>query len=566
MEHISNFDLVFFVLFTEDDSDAADESDDDDPEWVEGDRPAPVVDFTGNPGLRAQLPDSPSVLDFFFLFVSVDVILMIVDETNRYARQYLETAVLRPTSRMRKWVEVTLAEMKVFLALNLAMGLVTQKDVAEYWTSDPVTSTPFFPSTMSRDRFFNISTFLHMSDNTLYIRRGQPGYNPLQKLGAVFTNVITKFRTVIQPSQQLSLDEGMIPWRGNLHFRVYNPDKPNKYGIKAYMVCDSSNGYCFKFELYTGKTHPYNTSGNGVTYDLVMHMMRDLFGQGYQLYVDNYYSSPTLFSDLRVLGVTATGTLRTNRKGVPQELKDKKLQNKGDKFVMNDGSLMAMKWYDRKPVVVLSSIHTSEPVATGKTDPRTHQPIIKPHCIAEYNKYMGGVDRSDQMVSYTTNQHRTTKWWKRVFFHVLSLATLNGYLVYKMVNPGSPMLQRHFRRSLVAALVASAGDYRRTAPVGRPRKAQEAARLVGAHFLEKIPRADGQRTARPSLACKVCNQAERELSAGSPKKRRPGRESCYRCKLCQVALCVVPCMELYHTKSDPVQAYKRWKQADAAEQ
>jgi hypothetical protein len=33
----------------------------------------------------------------------------------------------------------------------------------------------------------------------------------------------------------------MILWRGKLSFRVYIPDKPVKYGIKAYMVSDSSN-------------------------------------------------------------------------------------------------------------------------------------------------------------------------------------------------------------------------------------------------------------------------------------------------------------------------------------
>ena len=136
-----------------------------------------------------------------------------------------------------------------------------------------------------------------------------PGYHPLQKLGVVYHNITHRFHTVYCPGPCLSLDEGMIPWRGNLHFKVYNPDKPNKYGIKAYMICEAETGYCYKFDLYVGKTHEWEESGNGVTYDLVMSMMRNLFGQGYQLYVDNFYSSTQLFQDLKVLGVTATGTL-----------------------------------------------------------------------------------------------------------------------------------------------------------------------------------------------------------------------------------------------------------------
>ena len=50
-----------------------------------------------------------------------------------------------------------------------------------------------------------------------------------------------------------SVDAFMILWPGNLSFRTYNPDKPNKYGLKASMLCESDNGYCLKFKLYTGK-------------------------------------------------------------------------------------------------------------------------------------------------------------------------------------------------------------------------------------------------------------------------------------------------------------------------
>jgi hypothetical protein len=66
--------------------------------------------------------------------------------------------------------------------------------------------------------------------------------------------MISRFNSAYIPHQNISLDEGMIPWRGNLSFRVYSPDKPVKYGIKAYMVSDSSNGYVSKFKLYTGKS------------------------------------------------------------------------------------------------------------------------------------------------------------------------------------------------------------------------------------------------------------------------------------------------------------------------
>jgi hypothetical protein len=48
-------------------------------------------------------------------------------------------------------------------------------------------------------------------------------------------------------------------------------------------------------------------------------------------------TSPQLFWDLFQLGTYATGTVRQNRRGIPQTLKDYQLRNRGDIFVMNNG-------------------------------------------------------------------------------------------------------------------------------------------------------------------------------------------------------------------------------------
>ena len=57
-----------------------------------------------------------------------------------------------------------------------------------------------------------------------------------------------------------------------------------------------------KFKPYTGKSAT-GPSMNGATYDLVMNLMRDFFEKGYNLYCDNYYTSPQLFWDLFQLSV-----------------------------------------------------------------------------------------------------------------------------------------------------------------------------------------------------------------------------------------------------------------------
>ena len=59
---------------------------------------------------------------------------------------------------------------------------------------------------------------------------------------------INKIRQVYHPRKNISVDEGMIAFKGRLAFGQYMPAKPVKYGIKVWMAADASNGFvqCFQ--------------------------------------------------------------------------------------------------------------------------------------------------------------------------------------------------------------------------------------------------------------------------------------------------------------------------------
>ena len=86
-------------------------------------------------------------------------------QTNKYARGTIgERDRLPQNSRFRSWPQdgVTPGEMKAFLAMIIAMGLVNQENIQDYWSTDEVLSTPFFPQIMSRDKFMNILSFFSL--------------------------------------------------------------------------------------------------------------------------------------------------------------------------------------------------------------------------------------------------------------------------------------------------------------------------------------------------------------------------------------------------------------------
>jgi hypothetical protein len=328
-----------------------------DANWVQGSVQPSAISFTAQSGITPGiLPEGPvSFLQFFELLVTDDVFRTMAEETNRYARLHLASHVLKPFSRFHQWTDTSPGEMRVFSGLIIAMGLVKLPSLSDYWSTDPVVDMPFFRSVMSRNRFYLLMSFFHLADNSLAVARGQPGYSPLQKLGVPFQSVVDNFRLVYTPTKNIAIDEGMIPWRGNLHFRVYSPDKPMKYGMRVYLLCDSSNAYCCKLEMYTGKsTTP--PSAFGLTYDLVLRLMQGYLGKGYHLYVDNYYTSPQLFYELFLQSTRACGTMRVNRKGTPKALKNATIPL-GTILTMNQGTMNAMKFHDRKVVTFLTTIH-----------------------------------------------------------------------------------------------------------------------------------------------------------------------------------------------------------------
>ena len=57
-------------------------------------------------------------------------------------------------------------------------------------------------------------------------------------------------------------------------------------------------------------------------------------------------------------------------------------------------------------------------------------PQIKRRVVVEYNKYMLGVDRLDQRMSYYQFVHKSVRWWRKVFFRMLEVVVVNAHILY----------------------------------------------------------------------------------------------------------------------------------------
>lgn len=153
--------------------------------------------------------------------------------------------------------------------------------------------------------------------------------------------------------------------------------------------------------------------------------------------------------------------------------------------------------------------------------------------MVDYNQYMLGVDKMDQLVSYYSFLHKSVKWWKKVFFWIVEVVVVNSYIIYKeqvSSNGKGPITHLAYRRRLIDTL----SEAQRSIPRVRtgPRTSQTLERLQPTrHFMKK---------GKKRRDCAVCSNRQggtRHLTL-------------YECSTCSdnPALCPSDCFKAYHTK------------------
>ena len=210
--------------------------------------------FVEQEGLRQRMKNNVSVLDYLELYMTDHIIEHLVNETNRYADQFIANNLEQAqNSYIKHWTQVTVTEIKKFIGVLLLMGIIYKPTTHMYWSTDELYSTPIFSEVMNRDHFHLLSKFLHFNDNK------DPGYDPkddnrdrLHKVRPFLDLMRMQMRTVYSPGRELSVDESLVLFKGRLHFKQFIRTKRARFGIKLYELT-TSQGITFDMLVYCGK-------------------------------------------------------------------------------------------------------------------------------------------------------------------------------------------------------------------------------------------------------------------------------------------------------------------------
>lgn len=182
------------------------------------------------------------------------------------------------------------------------------------------------------------------------------------------------------------------------------------------------------------------------------------------------------------------------------------------------------RWLDNSIITVASSCFGNIPTSGVKRFSRKEKKTIqvqRPHCIGQYNKFMGGTDLMDENVNRYRISLRGKKWWWCLFTWLIDVSIQNAWILHK--KAGGILSQLEFKRDIVQTYLVTYRNLPKRP--GPSTKIPDEARYDGRdHLVEPV--ANGMRRRCAGAFC---------TSKGRTQ-----------CKKCNVGLCV-PCFVPYHT-------------------
>jgi len=446
-------------------------------------------------------PADTSPFELLQLFLPMDLMEEFAHHTNAAAPH--------------DWRCTTAQELYAFLGVHLFMGIDRLPRTDMYWSA--TFGHPLITTIFSRDRFKQLLRFFRVvaPDDDAAAR------DPLPHIASLAAKLNASFSAHYHPSQPLALDEAMVACKARSPIKQYIPSKPHKWGYKIY--CLSSDDYLLRFEVYAGAER---RSEEGATFDTVMRMTRGFEEKGHVLYIDSWFTSPTVLDALNQKSIHCCGSVRPNRRGMPNVPEvDIRALGRGEWVQRQKGDTSLAVWKDQKVMWVLyNHCSPSETASLERWNEGGNKISIGcPKAIRDYFYHARSVDVLSQLHYAYLLGRKAQRSWPRLAWWLLDMCIINAFKLWSIGQHHPSQLD--FREQLMHELLEQVpADDRPRQHGGHPRAAGASA---NDHFTEA---AGGEGD------CVQCSH-------------RPGQRvrSSFVCHACRAHLCIGECFALYHS-------------------
>ena len=340
-------------------------------------------------------------------------------------------------------------------------------------------SVTFIANVMTRERFKEILSNLHFSNNNEALPKDHPNHDRAFKVRWLIDYLNERFLQSVDPEANQSVDEHMVKFKSRNIMKQHIHNKPIKWGFKMWYRCAPKSDYLYEMDIYTGKKE---VTESGLGESFVLKLTEKLNGSFCRISFDIFFTSSSLMrklteNDLYGLGVVRQCRKLLAKKEETEKKKSKQVKSKnktkelvhgstfssessfdrGDSdFLVSKDGLVALRWKDSKVVMLLTNCMDPSMMTNVERRQKGKAEKLKLPCpviIKEYNLHMNGVDLHDQLKTcYEVDRKAKFRYYLRIFFDLMDSVVVNAHIIYKKeVNARMNLLD--FKVSLSEALV-----------------------------------------------------------------------------------------------------------------
>ena len=143
------------------------------------------------------------------------------------------------------------------------------------------------------------------------------------------------------------------------------------------------------------------------------------------------------------------GTFRQDRsRGCKLPTKKETKSDRGTihQFTEKNGLVLCV-WFENRRVITISNFIGKNPISYAKRYDSKEKKMVptswcpRPSSVEIYNRFMGGLDKADMLLSLYRTKLRSRKWYHCIVFHLVSLALINSFTVYRQIGGKGSLLE-----------------------------------------------------------------------------------------------------------------------------
>ncbi|XP_036951566.1 activating transcription factor 7-interacting protein 1 isoform X2 [Acanthopagrus latus] len=343
--------------------------------------------------------------------------------------------------RNSSW-DLTVAELKAFIALLYVRGAQCAKNIEfdSMWSEE--WGFPFFRQTMARNRFRDIMRFLRFDKKET--RRVRLQDDKFALVRATWDQFIQNSIACYKPGINITIAEQLFPTKARCKFTQYMGNKPDKFGIKFWLAADVNSKYMVNGSPYLGKEET-QSAGQIVGESVALSLAEPFLGKGRNITTGDFFTSLKLATALQAKNTSLVGTMGKQKRELPPSVKQQAELFSTKVLKCGDATLTVYQGKPRKNVCILSTMHTGVGTFSGAK--------AKPESLMYHNGTKHGVDVLDQMARAYSVKGGTQRWPVAVFYNILDLAGINAHILFKECT-SNKITRRKFLQQLAEELRA----------------------------------------------------------------------------------------------------------------